>query len=224
MTKTLLDATNEILKRVGIVSGDAVVLTSLTDSARQRAIDVSVQVINEGIDELFSVSNKSLPLKQAEASITLSLGVRAYDLNAAVVKLRWPFIDKTNSQFLYQYAGGYNQMLIDDPEQDDTGLPHYAAVRDTDGKLYLDRAPTAADVARVYTYQYDREVGLDTAADTVPFNDAAFRAMVPAWVQLWKREMRNEFDTDLFKTNVGRAARLITSIQPRRSYNPRRRA
>lgn len=222
MTKTLLNGTNEILKRVGIVSGDAVILDSLTDSARQRAIDVAVQAINEGVDELFSVSNKSLPLKQGESTIVLSLGVREYSLADDVVKLRWPFIDRANAQYLAEYPGGYNKMLVDDMEQDDEGLPHYAAIRETDGKLYLDRAPTTEDAGRVYVYQYDREFGLEAAADVLPFNDAVFRAMVPVWVQLWKREMRNEFDNDLFKLNIGRAARFTSSVQPRRSYNPRR--
>ena len=74
--------------------------------------------------------------------------------------IRWPFIDKTNTQFITDYPGGYNQMLIDDPEQDDTGLPMMGAIRPTDCKLYLDRAPTANDAGKVYTYQYDKDTAL----------------------------------------------------------------
>lgn len=221
MAKTLLDGCNGILKRVGLIAGDAGVLTSLQDSARQRAIDVAIQVVNEGIDELYSASNKPVPRGQGESTITLVEGTRAYSLASNVVQMRWPFIDKSNNQYLFDYPGGYNQLLIDDPEQDDTGLPHYATIRPTDNMIYMDRAPTAEDAGRVYTYQYDKELELIAATDTVPFTDAAFRAMVPAWVQLWKREMRNEFDDGLFKASIGRAARFMIMKQSRTHYCPR---
>lgn len=221
MAKTLLNGTNEVLKRAGIIAGDAGLLTTLTDSARQRPIDVAVQVWNEAIEELYSATSKPMPNEQAESTITLVAGTQAYTLATDLVQLRWPMIDKTNTQFLYQFPGGYNAMLQFDPEQDDTGLPMYGAIRATDGKLHLDRNPTSAEAGRIYTYQYDKMLTLDEAADTVPFNDAVFRAMVPAVVQLWKRDMRQEFDQPLFKMNVGRAARLMTQVQQRNSYSPR---
>lgn len=219
--KTLLQAVNEVLKRTAIIAGDAGLLTTLTDTARQVSIDQAVQVINEGIDELYTTSEISQPNEQAEGTLTLLNGTRFYTLASDLIQLRWPFIDKTHTQWLYQYPGGYNAMLIGDPEQDDTGLPYYASIRPTDGKLYLDRAPTTVEAGRIYTYQYDKTLELDAAADTVPFNDAIFRAMVPAWVQLFKRERRNEFDEALYKLSVGRASRLLTMKQMRSHYNPR---
>jgi hypothetical protein len=221
VAKTLLDAVNEILKRTGTIAGDSGELSTLTDSARQRAVDTAVQAVNEVIDELYTSSGIAQPNEQAESTIVLLDGVRFYTLASDLVQLRWPMIDKTNNQYLSKYAGGYNRMLIADPEQDDTGLPHFAAIRPTDGKLHLDRAPTSVEAGRIYTYQYDKDLGLSDAADTVPFSDAAFRAMVPAWVQVWKREMRNEFDGDLFQVNIGRAARFVTQAQPRDNYCPR---
>lgn len=221
MAKTLLESVNEVLTRVGLVSGDSGALTSLTDSARQVSIDQAVQVINEGIDELYSTSGMAQPNEQAESSFTLVTSTRAYSLASDLVQIRWPLIDKTNSQLIYEAAGGYDSLLLLDLEQDDTGLPYCAAIRPTDGKLFLDRAPTASENGRVYTYQYDKDLVLDAAADTVPFSDAVFRAMVPAWVQLWKREKRHEFDSDMFKTSVGRASRLLTQKQPRTDWSPR---
>lgn len=221
MAKTLLNAVNEVLKRVGTIAGDAGALITLTDSARQRSIDVCIQAVNEGIDELYSACEVALPKEQAEATLTLVLGQRGYALAADLVQLRWPMIDKTNNQYLKEFGGGYNAMLIADPEQDDTGLPVFAAIRPTDGYLHLDRAPTSVEAGRIYTYQYDKDLSLEDDADTVPFSDAAFRAMVPVWVQIWKRELRNEFDGDLFKANIGRAGRFLRQTQPRSSYSPR---
>jgi hypothetical protein len=221
LAKTLLDGVNEILKRVGVVAGDAGVLLTLTNSARQRAIDMAVQVINEGIDGLYTASGKPHTAEQTESTITLVDGTRAYALAADLVQIRWPFIDRTNRQYITEYPGGYNQLLVDDPGLDATGLPHFADIRPTDGMLYLDRAPTSEEAGRVYYYQYDKDLSLEAADDEVPFADVVFRAMVPVWVQLWKREMRNQFDAGLFSMSLGRASRTLTQKQVRTHYGPR---
>lgn len=221
MAKTLLNGLNELFKRVSLIAGDAGALTSLTDSARQTAIDQGVQVINEANDELFTVSEIPMPNEQGESTVTLVTGTRAYTLATDLVQLRWPMVDKTNSQLLQEYPGGYNAMLLADLEQDDTGLPQYGAVRPTDSKLHLDRAPSSAENGRIYTYQYDKDLVLDEAADTFPFRDAVFRAMIPVYVQLFKRENRNEFDEALYRINLGRASRMLTQRLPRDSYSCR---
>lgn len=221
MAKTLLNAVNEVLKRVGVIAGDAGALVSLTDSPRQVQIDVAVQVVNEGIVDLYSTSNIALPQEQTSSTITLVAGTRAYALAADLVQIRWPMIDRTNNQYLYDYPGGYNQMLFDDPEQDDTGLPHYGAIRPTDNLLHLDRTPAAEDAGRVYVYQYDKSLLLTAAASTVPFNDTVFTKMVPVWAQLWRRDRQNDFDAGLYRLNLGTASGLLTQKQPRDNYLPR---
>lgn len=220
-TLTLLNCVNEVLKRVNVIAGDSELLTSLTDSARQHTIDIAVQVINEGIDELYSVTNKPIPNEQGESAITLVAGSRGYILASDLVQMRFPLIDKTNTQYIFQYPGDYNDMLRLDPEQDDTGLPRWGCISPVNGRLFLDRTPTSAESGKVYTYQYDRDLSMSVATNTVPFSAATFRAMVPAWVQLYKREMKNEFDGDLYKASLGRAARFSVDIQPRSHYSPR---
>jgi hypothetical protein len=222
MASTLLEAVNLILKRTGYIAGDAGELSTLTDSGRQRAIDLAVAVINEGIDELYSASEIDLPNEQAEDTITLVTGDRDYALPDDIVQIRWPLIDRTNGQYIFEYAGGYNKMLADDPYQNMTGLPLGAVIRPTDGLLYLDRAPSSAENGRVYTFQYDKDLSRNSANDLLPFNNAVLRGMVPAWLQLWKRDMRQSFDADLFGLSIGRASRLMTMKQARTSYNPRR--
>jgi hypothetical protein len=210
-----------VLKRVNEIAGDAGALSSLTDSARQHIVDIAVQVINEGTIDLYAAAQRPMPNEQGESTITLTAGDRDYALASDLVQLRWPFIDQTHNQRLVEYGGGYNAMINNDPERDDTGLPHYAAIRPTDGQLYLDRAPTSAEAGRVYTYQYDKSLIMDAAADTVPFTDEVFTMMVPVWAQLWKREKRNEFDDQLYQKNLGVASVLLTRMQLRSSYCPR---
>lgn len=218
--KTLLNAINETLTRCGYIAGDAGLLTSLTDSARQAAIDLARQVINEGIDELYSTSGTPMPTEQAESTITLA-ATRVYTTAADMSQVRWPFIDKTNGTYIWEFSGGYDAMLKIDPRQAFTGLPVWATIRPTDGAFYTFSTPSAADVGKIYTYQYDKNLEFTLAADILPFGNPIFRAMVPVWAQLWKRGRRQEFDVALFKTDIGRACRLLTLKQPRDSWSPR---
>jgi hypothetical protein len=221
MPKSLLNCVNEILKRTAIIAGDSGLLTTLTDSARQVSIDAAVQVVNEGIVDLYTTCEIAMPNEQAAGTLTLVTGTRAYTLASDLVQIRFPMIDKTNNQYIYDFPGGYNAMLVADPEQDDTGLPMYGAFRPTDGLFFLDRAPTTVENGRIYTYQYDKNLALTAAASTVPFNDVVFLKMVPVWVQLWKRERRNEFDGELYRLNLGTASALLSQKQARTSYSPR---
>lgn len=221
MAKQLLDAVNECFKRVNNIAGDANALTTLVDSARQHPIDVTIQVINEGIDELYTASHIPMPNQQAEATITLVNGTRSYALATNLIELIFPLRDKVNTTFIYLYPEGYNGLLDYDPDQNFTGLPYWAAINPVNGQLFMSCTPTANENGRVFTYQYEKDLQLINATDTMPFNNQVFRAMVPAWTQLYKREMRNEFDQSLYQMAIGRAARSLSEIQSRQSYSPR---
>jgi hypothetical protein len=221
MSKTLLDGVNEILKRVNIIAGDTAALTTLTDSSKQHWIDTTIQVINEGVDELFTATSVELPKSQASSTIVLVNGTREYTLASDMVQLRWPMIDRVNTQYIWQFSGGYEGMLELDPEQDDTGLPQWGAISPITGLLHLDRTPTTVEAGKTYTYQYDKDTVLTGATSVFPFSDTCFRAMVPAWVQLWKRESRAEFDKVLYDASIGRASRVVTELEPRSHYSPR---
>lgn len=221
MAKTLLDAVNQIFMRVNAISGDAAALTSLTDSARQHPIDVAIQVVNEGIDALFTASHISLPKSQAESTITLATNTREYNLATDLTTLYYPFRDVTNSQYIFEFKNGYNNLVLLDVTQTWTGLPQFGVISPITGKLRVDRAPTSVENGRVYTYEYEKDLALSLATDNVPFGNACFRAMVPAWVQLYNRGMRNEMDQALYSASLGRASRLVTEIQQRTTYSPR---
>lgn len=219
--KTLLNAVNEVFKRVNNIAGDANSLTTLVDSARQHPIDVAIQVINEGMDELYSYTQEGLPMQQAEATITLATGTREYNLASDLIRLHFPLIDRTNGQYIVQFPGGYDDMIEWDLQQNQTGQPMYAAISPIDGKLRVEVAPASSVNGRVYTYEYEKDLVLVNASDTVPFNNAVFRSMVPMWVQLYKREMQNEFDQALYTAGLGRASRYLSELEPRPSYSAR---
>lgn len=221
MAKQLIDAVNETLKRVNVIAGNSGLLSSLTSSPIQHNIDIAVQVINEGIDELYTTQGKSLPNQQTEATFALATGFREYPLASDLITLNWPMIDRSNTQYLFKWEGSYDEMLLLDPQQLYTGLPIWGMVSPINGRLRVDRAPDAASNARIYTYEYEKNLALVNATDTVPFNDEVFRSMVPGWAQLYKREMRNEFDQALYAQSIGRASRAVTEDRARTNYDPR---
>lgn len=219
MAKTLLQGVNEVLKRVQVIHGTSGDLTSLDNSGRQTFIDTAVQAWNEMVEQIFSDSSMALPKELEEATITLLTGDRDYALATNLVQLRWPFINETNGHFIAEHPGGYlnlvSQQLI---PANYTGQPQLAAIRPTDGQLYLDRIPTSVENGDVYKYRFDKDVSLSIATSEFPFSDAVFRAMVPAVAEVWKRHQRNSFDNEMFRMSMGRAGRLLTQQQQRESY------
>jgi hypothetical protein len=219
---TLLNGVNEVLKRVRIINGDSGVLTGLTDTARQNYIDIAVQAWNEGLDELYTASNTSLPNELAEDTITLVTDDRDYALNTALNQLRFPLLDETNGAWITEWPGGYEDLVASQLQPSNfTGLPLFATIRPTDGQLYMDRIPTASENGKTYKYRYDKDLELTLASDTMPFKDVVFRAMVPAVAELWRREIRGEFDPGFFGVSLGRASRYLTQKQMRTSWLPR---
>lgn len=216
---TLLTAVNDTLKRLSLIQGDAGALTSLADAPRQVWIDQVVQSWNEALDELYTTVGEPFPNILAEATITLATSTRAYALATALQRLYWPLLDTTRGRTIEEYPGGYMVLVSEQlTPASYTGLANYAAIRPTDGYLYLDRIPQAAENGFVYTYRYETDGVLDEATDTLPVGAKCYRALIPVVAQLVNREQKRDFDADLFRLNLGRAARLLRQRPPAGAY------
>ena len=222
--KSLLNGVNEVLKKVGIIEGDTGLLTSLTDSARQPFIDTAKQSLNEVVDQLYSEFGEPKPQQLAENTITLVTADQDYALQGDLVTLlpEFALVDETNNHVIaiLDDDDAYRNLIVGDLDQDDTGLPSAAAIRPTDGQLWMDRAPTSAENGRIYKYRYNKELELVVAADTFPFGNTVFRAMVPAAAELWKLHRHQEFSQGLFDASMGRAARAVRGLPMRDSWQP----
>ena len=220
MSSTLLDGVNEVLKRASIIDADGGELTTLTDSARQVWIDCAIQCWNEVVDELFTLTEQPKPTRFAEGTITLVAGTRAYSLSTAS-RVYFPFREDTNGYRIEEYTGGYQQ-LVDSQlvPANYTGRPLWACIRPTDGKLYCDRIPDSGDAGLVYTYGYETDAGLAAAADTFPFSDSVFRALVPAVTAFWSRDQKRNYDSEVASLSFARAARLLRLTPARTSWLP----
>ena len=223
MARTLLNGVNSVLIQLGYIKGNSGELTSLTNSQRQTSIDQVVQAWNRLLVEVFQSSDVPLPLELAENTITLVSGTRAYALETDLLQLRYPFTDQTQGFQIWEYNGGYEQIFKDQPQPANfTGQASFAAIRPTDGKLYLNAIPTSSENGDVYTYQYDKDVSLSLAADTFPFADAVFETLVSACAELVSRYKKRSFDEKEYKKALGLAVGLMTEKQQRTSWTPER--
>lgn len=220
---TLLQGVNAVLKRHGLINGITGELASLTNPAIQRSIDLAISAWNEAVIDIYSIARKPMPNEVGSGTITLATSDRDYSLATDLVQLRWPLIDTTNNQVIDQYEGGYEKMRRDQTNPGSyTGLPNFAAIRPTDGLLFMDRIPTAAENGKQYGYIYDKSLILSLAADNFPFNTSVYQMMILPVTELVRRELRNTFDKGLYDKRMADAAGLLTNEIPEASYMPDR--
>lgn len=223
MARTLLQGVNSVLIQLGYIKGNSGELTSLTDAQRQPTIDQAIQAWNRLLVEVYQASDKPLSLELAEATITLVDGTRDYALETDLLQLRYPFTDQTQGFQIWEYNGGYSQIFKDQVQPANfTGQASFAAIRPTDGKIYLNAIPTSQEAGDVYTYQYDKDVTLALAADTFPFADAVFETLVSACTELVSRYKKRSFDAGEYNKALGLAVGLMTENQQRSTWTPLR--
>lgn len=205
MTKTLLQGINDLLDRVGILDANGE-LGSLTNQGKQLFIDLGVQIWNETVDEICSMVGDIRIGESGSSTITLVTGTREYDLPSDLVQIRWPLMDQTNGHWIWEFPGGYQAMrACQQIPADWLGLPYSAALNPTTGKLRMERTPTASENGLVYDLLYDKDLVMDEAADTFPFSDATYRAVLPVVAQAWERRKRNDFDKEEYRRQLARA-------------------
>ncbi len=227
MAYTLLQATNKVLKKVSLIQGSSGELSSLTDSARQTDVDITVSSWNDVMDELYHAGK--LPGEMDTGTFTLSTSGtdsgREYAVDTDFVTMVGNPIDATNQRTLYPYPGGYLAMREDLQDPDDfTGPPGYWVISPVSGNIRLDRTPTSEENGDIYTYVFEKTRNLAAAADTFPFNDDAVDALVDAVAQKWNLHRKGQaaFEVVLYQASMARAMRMVKGTQPRETYGARR--
>jgi hypothetical protein len=244
MPIVFLQAVNSTLRRVRVIQGDAgelatstvtstatgaVATDAFTDSGRQTQIDLVIQVWQEAQHVLYDLG--LLGDEGASATIVLASGEREYTLPSDFERMAGKSRDErvwrgaTNGLLLTEYPGGYAKMLRDQPVASDyIGDPGHWALSPVDRtKVRLDRE-AATGATDTYNFLYEKRLSLTAtmATETLPFSDTVADALVPVVAEGWNRIHKKEFDSGLFRTSVGRAARTMTQNQPRVRYGFRR--
>lgn len=222
MAYTLLQAVNLNLKRAGLIAGATTVLTSLTDTARQRDIDTSIQIWNEAIRAIFSYRN--FPGETAQASVTLTDGGREYSLASDFEQFAGDsdadrvFTCASNRLKVWPYPGGYQQMFVDQPNPADfTGLPMLYAINTNNGTVRFDRTQTSSEAGLVYTYNYVKRSNVQSATDTFPFSDSVVDELVPVVAQLYSLDINKTARDPISSSNGFKIALQLAAKSGQRS-------
>ena len=223
MSTTLLTAVNDVLKRVGEISQGSPVLTSLTDSARQRNIDLLVQIWQQAVEHVQGFAD--LPGDVGSGSITLSTSTREYstesDFQAFVGDdkgVTW-LVCADPVYRIPPYTGGYKQMFADQPDPSIyTGQPGSWAYNPVTSKIRLDRTPTSTENGQVLSYLYDKTVTLSDASDTFPIPDAAVKVLEITVSQVYRLELKGQMAGNVWRVGLAEAVRIASQTAKDSSY------
>lgn len=245
MAIVFLQGVNAVLKRVGEIAGDSEELATSTvtststglvatdafvDSRRQHKIDIIIQLWNEAAHEVFRMG--AFAQETASATMTLVADQREYDLPSDFEKLAGSqyrtraMRGVTNGIIVYEYPGGYEQMLVDQPTASDyRGDPSFYAISPVQSKIRLSATPDTAQAGQTYNYLYHKRVSLTStmATSTLPFSDSVADSLVPVVVEGYNRVMKKEFNADFFEGAINRALEFLSYNRRRDFYGPRRR-
>lgn len=215
---TLLDAVNAVGKRARFLDENTE-LVSLSNTAKQTFIDITIQAWNEATVELFDVTHRGVPSEVKSATITLVASTRSYSLATDILSIRWPMHDETNGRYIHEWKGTFESLVHVQVHPDSqTGTPCYGMVSPIDGTLYLDKIPTSSEAGYVYTYHYDKEILLSSATDTMPMSDTAYHMLIPAVAEKVRRDKDAAFDGAFWAKQMGLASRAILRSQRSGKY------
>lgn len=221
---TLLDMINRTLKRGKIIQGDTGALTSLTSSQHQHEIDVTVQIWNEVIHELFS--RGAIQNEVKEGTVTLATDTREYSLPtdfeamSGETAMDRVMVNASKNNLLHEYPGGYPRMYVAQPDPSDfTGQPSHYAINPTNNKFRMDRTPTSTENGDAYTFLYDKRIEVADAGDSLPFSDTVADGLLPVAVELFRAStMGTSRDVGSAVMGFIRATKLASQTKPRAAY------
>lgn len=220
MSTTLLQGVNKVLRRVQVITSD---ITSLTSSGKQPWIDACVGAWNEAMIDLYATAEMPYPSQSSSSTITLVTSTRSYSLASDLIKLHWPLHDQTNGQYISEYEGGFLQLQQEEYFTSEyTGLPYRGAIDPTDGTIYLDYIPTSTENGRVYTYYYDKNLEMSATTDVFPFNNHVYIMLARAVAELWRLEVKYQFNDGVYKKAMSNAAKALRQQPQRESWLPMR--
>lgn len=217
---------NASLKRARVIQGDAGELTSFTDSARQNDIDLTIQLWNELITDMYGMGlfkigtdedtitlvDDSSNTQRTEYSLASDFEEFANDV----------MVDQTNGREMFPYPGGYSKMFRDQIIPSNfNGVPGHYTINPSTGDLYLSTHPTAEEVGVVFRYIYKKRLAISLITDIFPFSDTVVDALVPAVVWNYRRDKQQDFDEKEFDKAFSKAVSILDPSPNRTRYGRR---
>lgn len=218
MALTFLQAVNKTLKRVGVVHGDAGELTNFVDTARQENIDITIDIWNDLIQQLYTLELFSKGTEVGQ--FILVADVREYDLEPDFEQMASEIIrNESSTWFLKPYPGGYLKMWEDQIDPSDfEGQPLSWAINTSTNLIRVSSTPTANQSGDIYKYLYHKRLSLEGTGDTFPFSDTVVDSLVGATAEMYRRDRDKEFSQSLLRLSFNRAISYLTQARPKTTY------
>ena len=219
MPFTLVDVVNKVMFRQRLLDSADEALTDFSDNKLRVDVDMVIDAINDTVRYVYDICEFD-PYATATGTFTLVDGQREYDLNAAFHIMDSEFIkDQTKGHTIKEYPGGFQGMFeSQDLPADYIGQPNFWVINPENGKLRLDMAPDPTVAGDVYTYVYTTQLNYAAYDDPMNIPDMVVRDMIPAMVQMYRRESDpTTYDEGRFMSSVAMAVAGLNS-QPVKSH------
>ncbi len=212
MPFTLLDVVNRVMRRQRLINATSEQLTDFSDTALRPTIDSVIDAINDTFRTLFDLC-EILPYRVTEGTLTLVAGQREYAMPADFAVMASNHLkDHEKGHTVYHMQGGYKAMFEQQETPDNyEGQPDFWVINPTNAQLRFDRIPDSSLAGDVYTYIYSKQINYDAATDAIDSDDMVTRDLIPAIVQMYRREHDPErYDEGVFLTALSLAAATLS--------------
>ena len=228
---TFLDGLNRLLRINNVIKGDDDNVVAFTDTDHASDIELGQIAIQDELADL--VSDHFIGYEENSASFTSVASTTTYSLATDFVRMvgQNPFLyDSTNNVQIFEYPGGKDALRHNVPDYaSQTGDPHWWYLEpDTTKKVSFYPTPDASNAGKVYSYDYEKDVSVSAATETLPFiNTITYQAFISMAARRFKfmliEKPLGELNQD--PTYSGAKSRLVALMRhrdPRKKYGRRR--
>lgn len=168
---TLIQAIARIMRIEGIIRGDTDAPTSLSDLQHGATINLAAIAVQDELNEI--TSDVMIPYeKDTTGSLTTVAGTRSYALASNFVRFvgRPMLYCSADNYEMFEFPGGEESLKVQ--------VPNYKTVQSTPYAFYFEYTTTkkisffpVPQEAKTYTYDYEKDVSVTAAGDTLPFQN-----------------------------------------------------
>ena len=169
-----LGAVNRVLVNNLIIKGDDDLVTTFSDNQHEATIRLARNAIESELNNLLSFF--PIDYEKTSGTLTTVASQRSYSLPADFIRFYgdnpYMYLTSNESYRIYEYKGGEQQLRqVDFQYLSSEGYENYWYWDSTTTKkVALYNIP---DAVREYTFDYEKDVSVTAATDTMPFHTAA---------------------------------------------------
>lgn len=224
---TFLDGLNRLLRINSVIKGNDDKVVAFTDTDHASDIELGQIAIQDELNDL--ISDHFIGYEDAQTSFTSVASTTTYALATDFIRFigKNPFLyDSTNNVQIFEYPGGKDALRHDVPNYaTQTGDPYWWYFEpDTTKKISVYPTPDSSNAGKVYTYDYEKDVSISAATETIPFaNTITYQSFISMAARrfffMLAQKPLGELNKDSTYSNAkSRLVNLMRHKNPRNRY------